>query len=66
MRKMQIYEIIYRHDLLYTIFVRGVGTGGGGVTGSTYPPPPFFKGPKVPFFVMKSGLSVQANVAVNY
>jgi hypothetical protein len=29
------------------------------------PPPTFFKGPKVPFFVMKSALFVQANVAVN-
>ena len=29
------------------------------------PPPNFFKGLKVPFFVMKSALFVQANVAVN-
>jgi hypothetical protein len=28
-------------------------------------PPNFLKGPKVPFFVMKSALFVQANVAVN-
>jgi hypothetical protein len=28
-------------------------------------PPTFFKGPKVPFFVMKSTFFVQANVAVN-
>jgi hypothetical protein len=29
------------------------------------PPNWFFKGQKVPFFVMKSALFVQANVAVN-
>jgi hypothetical protein len=29
------------------------------------PPPNFFKGLKVPFFVMKSALFVQANVPVN-
>jgi hypothetical protein len=38
---------------------RGVGTGGH------VPPPNFFKGLKVPFFVIKSALFVQANVAVN-
>ena len=33
--------------------------------GAHAPPPQFFKGLKVPFFVMKSALFVQANVAVN-
>jgi hypothetical protein len=40
---------------------RNVGTGG---TGDTCPPK-FFKETKVPFFVMKSALFVQTNVAVN-
>jgi hypothetical protein len=44
---------------------RGVGTGGGEGHGGHVPPPNFFKGLKVPFFVMKSALFVQANVAVN-
>jgi hypothetical protein len=41
----------------YVYVTRVVGTGGGGGK--------FFKGLKVPFFVMKSALFVQANVAVN-
>ena len=41
---------------------RGVGTGGGGGKGDTCPSPNLFK---VPFFVMKSTVFVQANVAVN-
>ena len=31
----------------------------------TSPPPNVFKGPKVPFFVMKGALFVQGNIAVN-
>ena len=38
---------------------------GGTCTGGTCPPPNFFKGLKVPFFVTKSAIFVQANVAVN-
>jgi hypothetical protein len=52
--------------ILYT-GVRGVGTGrgvGGGHRGHM-PPPNFIEGLKVPFFVMKSALFVQTNVAVN-
>jgi hypothetical protein len=37
---------------------------GGGGQGARLPPN-FLKGPKVPFFVMKRALFVQANVAVN-
>ena len=43
---------------------RGVGTGGEGARGARAPPN-FFKGLKLPFFVMKSAIFVQANVAVN-
>jgi hypothetical protein len=44
------------------LLTRGVGIGGH----RWHVPPPanFFKGPKLPFFVMKSALFVQANVAV--
>ena len=42
---------------------RGVGTGGG-TGGTCHTPPKFFQRTKVPFFVMKSALFVQANVAV--
>jgi hypothetical protein len=48
--------------LAFCISNQGIGTGGG----ARAPPPPiFFKGLKVPFFVMKSALFVQANVTVN-
>ena len=40
----------------------GVETGGH--RGHMPPPPNFFEGPKVPFFVTKSALFVEANVAV--
>ena len=51
----------------------GVGTGGAQgaraqgacAQGARAPPPNFFKGLKVPFFVTKSAIFVQANVAVN-
>ena len=43
-------------------FIRGVGTRGAR---GARAPPNFFKGLKVPFFVIKSALFVQANVAVN-
>ena len=43
--------------------VRGIGTGGGG--GGHMSTSIFFKGPKVPFFVIKSALCVQVNVAIN-
>ena len=46
--------------LAFCISNQGIGTGGG-----TCSPPNFFKGLKVPFFVMKSALFVQANVTVN-
>ena len=39
--------------------------GRGGAQGARAPPCNFFKGPKLPFFVMKSAFSVQANVTVN-
>jgi hypothetical protein len=41
-----------------------MGVGIGGSQGARAPSN-FFKRPKVPFFVMKSTLFVQANVAVN-
>ena len=51
-------------DICFYVIIRGVGTGGA--RGHVPPPPPnFLKGLKVPFFVMKSALFVQANVAVN-
>jgi hypothetical protein len=46
-------------------YVQGrTNRGGTGGTCPRPPPPNFFEGPKVPFFVMKSALFVQANVAV--
>ena len=51
-------------DNINIVVTRGVGTGGG-ARGRTCPPPNFFKGLKVPFFVMKSALYVHANVAAN-
>jgi hypothetical protein len=52
-------------DNINIVVTRGVGTGGGGHGAHVPPPPNFFKGLKVPFFVMKSALYVHANVAAN-
>ena len=46
------------------IYKEGRRNRGGGARGARAPPN-FFKGLKVPFFVIKSALFVQANVAVN-
>jgi hypothetical protein len=59
--RCSIFKLHFPTSWIDVLGARSVGTE---CTGGTSPPP-FFKGPKVPFFVMKSNLFVQANVALN-
>ena len=58
---MLVLKVEIKSICIYSL--RGVGTPGAAQR--ALPPPNFFKRPKVPFFVMKSILFVQANVAAN-
>ena len=51
---VKLYKVTPVHLGYHFQYLQCVGTGGG--TGGTCPPPNFFKGLKVPFFVMKSAL----------
>ena len=53
---------VHSNQIQYQTY-KGVGTGGEAQGARALPN--LFKGPKVPFFVMKSAFFVQDNVAVN-